>query len=274
MMKHYFLTFLYTAFYSASFALQIQQDTVFNQTDPEGLKQGYWKKYYPNGNLMYQGFFENDRPVGEMKRYFESGNLKAIMIFDEQTDYVSAKIYYENGTLASNGFYTDSKKDSIWNYYSFYDKKLKSSESYKKGIKQGFSSEYYPSGSCYEKTEWKNNIKDGIREQYFEDGSVRLKTSYIHGELSGNFIVYYSNGKPMVKGQYEDDKREGDWVYFNENGSVNYIIHYSDGKPLNKEELTRQQQEFFRKIEENIGKYQEPVPADLFPRNGYQGNEY
>lgn len=223
---------------------------------------------------MYKGFFKNDQPAGEMKRYFESGNLKAILIFDELTDYSSVKVYYEDGTLASDGFYVNSKKDSVWNYYSYYDKQLKSREGYKNGMKHGFSFEYYPGGSCFEKTEWKNNMKEGIREQYFKDGSVRLKANYIHGKLTGNYIVYYLNGHPMVKGRYEDDKREGDWVYFEENGSVNHVISYSDGKPLNEEELTRQQQEFFRKIEENIGKYQEPVPADFFPRNGYEGNEY
>lgn len=273
-MKHYYLTFLFASFFLTSFALHLQQDTVFNQTDARGLKQGYWKKYYPNGNLMYQGFFKNDKPTGEMKRYFESGNLKALLIFDEQTEYSSAKIYYEDGTLASDGFYANSKKDSVWNYYSYYDKQLKSRETYRKGMKHGFSSEYYPGGSCFEKTEWKNNLKEGIREQYFEDGSVRLKAKFMHGKLSGNYIVYYSNGRPMVKGQYEDDKREGNWVYFNENGSVNHVISFSGGKPLNKDVLTRQQQEFFRKIEENIGKFKEPEPADFFPRNGYEGNEY
>ena len=117
-------------------------------------------------------------------------------------------------------------------------------------------------------------MKDGIQEQYFEDGSVRLKAKYIQGKLTGNFLVYYSNGRPMVKGRYENDKREGDWMYFNENGSVNQAISYSGGKVLNEEELTRQQQEFFRKIEKNIGKFREPVPADFFSGNRYDGNEY
>lgn len=223
---------------------------------------------------MYQGFFKDDKPVGEMKRYFESGNLKAIFIFEEITGYANARIYYENGTLASDGFYAGSKKDSIWNYYSFYDKKLKSRETYQEGLKHGFSWEYYPGGSCFEKTEWKNNLKDGIWEQYYEDGSHRLKAQYIDGRLSGNYIVYYQNGHPMVIGCYKNDKREGNWIYYNESGSVSQEIRYAAGQPLNETELTRQQQEFFQKIEKNIGKYREPVPADFFPQKRYEGNEY
>jgi antitoxin component YwqK of YwqJK toxin-antitoxin module len=273
-MKHFYLLILSWVFVFASYALPSHQDTVFNQTDSKGLKQGCWKKYYPNGSLMYQGHFKDDKPVGEMKRYFESGSLKAILFFDEKEDYASARIFYENGTLASEGFYSGSEKDSIWSYYSYYDTQLKSRETYKKGMKHGFSWEYYPGGRCFEKTEWKDNQKSGIWEQYFEDGSIRLKGQYTHGKLTGNFIVYYSKGHPMVIGGYKDNKREGSWKYFNKNGRMDHEIRYAGGQPLNETELTRQQQEFFRRIEKNIGIYREPVPADFFPQNGYDGNEY
>jgi antitoxin component YwqK of YwqJK toxin-antitoxin module len=273
-MKYYYLM-LFTVFFSfSSFAGRNKQDTIFNQTDSRGLKQGYWKKYYPNGNLMYKGFFRDDKPVGEMKRYFKSGNLKAILVFNENSYYAKARVYYEDGTLASEGYYSDSEKDSIWKYYSYYDQKLKSSETYKNGVKQGFSYEYYPNGNCFEKTEWKNNMKDGIWEQYFDDGSLRLKAAYTDGKLTGSFIAFYSNDRPMVEGHYENNKREGTWIYFSENGKVSQQIAYAGGQPLNEEELTRQQQEFFMKIEENIGKLRDPVPSDFFPRSNYQGNEY
>src|SRR4030043_1088029 len=266
-MKYYYLILFMALFSFSSVAGQNEQDTIFNQTSSKGLKQGYWKKYYPNGNLMYKGCFKDDKPTGEMKRYFESGNLKAILIFDEKTGYSKARIFYEDGTLASAGYYSGSNKDSIWNYYSYYDRKLKSGETYKNGVKHGFAYEYYPGGSCFEKTQWMNNLKNGIWEQYFEDGSLRLKGSYTNGKLTGGFIAYYSNDRPMVKGIYENDKREGNWVYFNENGTVNQEIVYSDGRPRNEKELTTQQQEFFRMIEENIGKLREPEPADFYPRN-------
>lgn len=268
------LTFAFSFHLSEAAGFFNDQDTVFNQTDSKGLKQGYWKKYYPNGNLMYKGCFKDDKPTGEMKRYFKSGNLKAIMNFDEKTGYAEARFYYEDGTLASDGYYTGSEKDSIWNYYSYYDRKLKSRETYKSGIKQGFSYEYYPGGSCFEKTRWKNDLKNGVWEQYYEDGTVRLRGYYINGRLSGSFIAYYPNSRPMVKGLYENNKREGTWIYFSESGDVNQEIAYSEGQPLNEKELTRQQQEFFRMIEENIGKYHDPTPSDFFPRNSYQGNEY
>jgi len=42
-----------------------------NVTDAGGKKQGPWVKKYPNGNIMYQGTFRDDKPVGLFKRYTE-----------------------------------------------------------------------------------------------------------------------------------------------------------------------------------------------------------
>ena len=45
-----------------------QNDTIFNQTDQNKLKQGFWKKSYPNGKVAYRGFFKDDKPRGVFKR--------------------------------------------------------------------------------------------------------------------------------------------------------------------------------------------------------------
>ena len=251
-----------------------QQDTIFNQTDASGLRQGWWKKYYPNGNLMYQGYFKNDKPTGEMKRYFESGNLKALLQFNEKGDYAFAKLYYDNESIASEGYFHNMKKDSVWKYYSFYDHTLKSSETYKDGIKQGPECHYYPTGKMFDKIEWKNNVKDGNWNQYFEDGSFRLRGGYSRGKLSGDFYVYYPKNVPMVKGHYTNDTREGKWIYYNEDGSVNNEIVYANGQPQNEKDLTEKQQEYFKKIEKNIGKYTDPDPNDFFQRDRNNANDY
>src|SRR5512145_3400788 len=83
--------------------LQAQSDTIFNQTDANNLKQGYWKKSYPNGKLMYKGYFKNNKPVGEMRRFFESGSVKAILNYDNNGEYARARLYYEGGQLAARG---------------------------------------------------------------------------------------------------------------------------------------------------------------------------
>ncbi|MFO7655721.1 MAG: toxin-antitoxin system YwqK family antitoxin [Bacteroidales bacterium] len=273
-MKKVFICTFMIMYTLISFSNHSFQDTIFNQTDAKGLKQGFWKKYYPNGNLMYMGFLKNDKPVGEMKRYYESGGLKALMHFNEKGDYASVKRYYEDGTLASDGYYHNSEKDSTWNYYSYYDKKIKSSETFKNGIMHGYQYHYFPSGEVFEKTRWNNNKKDGIWEQFFEGGKPRLKATYKNGELIGSFIVYFPTGMPMLAGFYANNKREGKWVYYDENGKVSHEISYINGYAQNVEELDEQQQEYFREIEENIGRFTEPDPNTFFQKNRNSEYEY
>ena len=58
-----------------------QTETESNKSDQQGRKQGHWIKKYPNENVMYEGFFKDDHPVGEFRRYYEDRTLKSILIF-------------------------------------------------------------------------------------------------------------------------------------------------------------------------------------------------
>ena len=65
------LVFSYFSFASS------QTETQINKTDQQGRKQGHWIKKYPNDNVMYDGFFKDDHPVGEFRRFFENQSLKS-----------------------------------------------------------------------------------------------------------------------------------------------------------------------------------------------------
>lgn len=240
-----------------------QPDTVFNQTDANGLKQGYWKKAYPNGKLMYKGFFKDNKPVGEMRRYFESGALRAILYYNNTGEHVRAREFYQSGKIAAEGNYINSRRDSTWVYYSFYSGSVTSRESYCKDVRDGLMINYYPNGDVSEKIEWKNGKKSGIWEQYFMGNVLRLKTGYIDNKLQGDFIVYYANGKPYVHGKYLNDLREGKWIVYKEDGSTARELDYKLGKSADEEKLEKEQQELFKQIDENMGKFKEPDETDF-----------
>jgi len=241
-------------------------DTVFNRVDEKGLKQGPWKKYYPNGNLNYTATFKDDKPVGTLKRYFESGNIKATMNFNAAGNLAEAKLFYEDGQLAAEGYYYGSLKDSLWKYYSYFEGTVISDEIFNKGKKHGISHKYYPNGNITEKIEWKNDIKDGNWEQYYEDSSLRLKGRYLNDELSGDIIVYYPDGKIQIKGYYLNGERHGKWSFYDKEGGLNYEANFINGKAENEEMLNEKQQDYFKKIDENIGKFKEPEPEDFYQK--------
>jgi antitoxin component YwqK of YwqJK toxin-antitoxin module len=248
--------------------LEAQSDTLFNQTDANHFKQGWWKKTYPNGTLMYKGFFKDDKPVGFMYRYYETGAIKAILQYDPKSEYARAKLLYEDGQIAARGVYFKSMKDSTWVYYSYYDHSITAKETYNKGVRHGTMISYYNNGDVSEMLEWKNDLKDGIWEQYYIGGMLKMKGNYSGNKLEGDFIVYNETGKPYLKGKYTDDKRQGKWTFFNEDGTVEAALEYVNGKPLNEDQLNEKQQELFRTIDANEGKFEEPDETNFLVPQG------
>ncbi len=246
------------SFFLLSFTVEAQKDTVFNQTDARNLKQGWWKKAYPDGKLMYKGFFRDNRPVGEMRRYYENGALKALLQYDSKGEYAKARLLYADGQVAASGNYFNSLKDSVWRYYSYYDHTLTTREVYSNGKRNGPLINYYSNGNPSEKISWVNDRKNGSWEQYFADSTLKLKAAYRDNKLEGEFLVNYDTGKPYLKGGYANGLREGKWIFFNEEGATDMELTYHLGVTPDAEKLDARQQELFRMIDENKGKFEEP----------------
>ncbi len=245
-----------------------QNDTL-NQVDNMGLKQGFWVKKYPNGKTLYEGQFKDGKPVGIMKRYYESGELRAKMFYPENSEYINTTFFYDDGEIAAEGRYYQEKKDSLWKYYSFYTGTITSTEVYNKGVKNGIEKKYYPNGQVSEETEWVNNAKHGIWNQYFDDGVKKLKTSYSFNNMNGSYTLYWPNGNIFILGHYVDNKRHGNWTFFTEEGKKKFEILYKFGKAENEEELIKQNQEFFKMVDENMGKFEDPTIEDVMPAREY-----
>lgn len=261
------LTLLLFSFFLLTHAQvsSIQMPERKNQTDENGRKQGPWEKYYPNGNLIFSGVFLDDHPVGKFMRYFESGGIKAIMNFDSTGNYAQTTLFYEDGTKAAEGLYFQNKKDSTWKYYSYYTQELTLLENYNKGLKNGISIQYYPNGNIVEEIEWENNRKDGKWNQYFENGTQKLKASFTNDLRNGRFTFYYPSGQEEIVGEYLNGNKEGEWKYFDEEGEETLTINYRNGFPQDKEKLEEREKEFFEKMEENMGKIEEPDLDDFVP---------
>jgi len=221
------------------------------------------EKMYPNGRLMYQGFFKNNIPVGEMKRYYENGAVQAILQYGDGTVPVRARLFYDNGSLAAIGNYSETLKDSTWNYYGFYDQALILTETYNKGKRNGPMIHYYNDGSVLDSVSWESDLRQGTWVQYFPDRTVKQKGTFLNGKLEGEFIVNLENGSPYITGQYKNDNPDGRWIFYNEDGSVNQEMIYIDGKSADEDKSDLRQKAFFQMIEENKGKFDEPDETEF-----------
>lgn len=225
-----------------------------NLTDTAGKKQGPWVKKYPNGKIMYEGTFKDDRPVGIFKRYTEEGVLLSELTYTSGKDEATAVFYYSDGLKAAEGRYVSRSKEGPWKFWSATQPHyLISEENYLNDIRHGLSVKFYPDSTVAEKVAWDMGNRTGEWLQYYPDGSVCLRAEYLEGKLEGPFSYYHPNGRLQYEGRYHQDHRTGDWMVFNEDGSLKQIIAYKDGVPADPK-LADKETKFLDDLEKNKGK--------------------
>jgi len=235
-----------------------QSGQAINQTDKEGLRQGHWMKKYPNGNILYDGFFKNNKPAGEFKRYYENNTLKSLLVFKADGTEADATLYYSNGMVASTGKYVNQLKEGRWQFFSPTTKGLLiSEENYSGNKKNGISVKYYPDSTIAEKLFYNKDVRQGEYLKYYQNGTINLKTNYNSGKLNGSFEAFFENGKPEITGQYKNDLREGPWIIYKKDGSPWFKTEYSSGKP-NNADIDIYESNYIDSLERNKVKIEDP----------------
>lgn len=228
-----------------------------NMTDEKGMKQGTWKRKYPNGTPMYEGIFRDNHPVGEFKRYYETGILQSVMVFSDDGTEVKAVLYFPDGKIASKGLYRNQLKEGLWQFYSGDSSYVINEENYIKNKKEGLSVIYYPDLKIAEKFHYKNDKKNGEWIRYYENGNVWIKSAYADDKLNGRFESWHENGKLQISGQYRYDRKDGLWMIFDQTGEVLYKITYTEGMPDNRE-MDIDASNLIDELEKNKGSIPDP----------------
>lgn len=225
-----------------------------NLTDANGMKQGHWMKEYPNGKVMYEGTFKNDKPVGVFRRYNNEGILISELTYSDKKDEAAAIFFYADSIKAAEGIYIARKKEGLWKFWSatrpVY---LISEEYYHDDLRHGLSQKFYPDSTLAEKMTWDFGKRTGEWLQKYPDGSICLRAEYFDGKLEGPFSYYHPNGRLQYEGRYKENVRSGDWMVFNEDGSLKQIIVYKDGIPADPK-LAEKETKFLDDLERNKGR--------------------
>ena len=240
-----------------------QVDTEINKTDQQGRKQGHWIKKYPNENVMYDGFFKDDHPVGEFRRYYDNTTIKSVLIYNAAGTEAEATIYHPNGNISSKGKYVNQKKEGKWQFFSAITKDyLISEDQYSGNLKNGTSFKFYPDSTIAEKVIYVNDLKQGEWIQYYPNSAVCLKSNYLNGKINGRFEVWFENGKIEFSGQYKDDARDGLWYIYDKNGTLKYKLEYLAGIAQDHQ-MDIDVSDYIDSLEKNMGKIADPEKTGI-----------
>lgn len=214
--------------------LLFAQPASLNQLDKNGKKQGHWIKKDEHDRPVYEGFFKNDKPVGEFKDFYDTGELQTVSWFSKNGSVCMTKHYFPGNILMAEGKYVNEKKDSTWKFYDA-PNALVSEESYKNGKKDGVEKNYHQNGMLTEEKTWKDSILNGPWKQYYDDGSIKTEGTYNSGFLEGEIKYYYPGKIISTVGHYQHSIKHGKWIYYDRRGLVivgreNYNLDKLDGE--------------------------------------------
>jgi antitoxin component YwqK of YwqJK toxin-antitoxin module len=204
-----------------------------NQKDVRGMRQGLWKKYYPNSQqLRYTGSFVDDKEVGTFTFYCETCGEQPFCVKEFSPNAPTQVRYYtKSGDLVSKGAMSGKQRNGLWLIFHENSQKVMTREFYVAGKLHGEITTYYLSGEIIETTTYLNGVKQGKSSYYAPDGVKLKELSYKNDLLDGPAAYYSHTGKLTMKGDYKNGLHHGVWNYYKDG---RFLLSETFPKPENK----------------------------------------
>ena len=234
--------------YSNDFLVSRQK---INRTDSEGLRQGEWIDFYPNGAKKTEKNYKDDQLHGYYKEYDQRGVLVMTMLYDngsivksnveDQPDIEIVNRYDSNNKLIYNGPFRNNipvgvhrefSDGKVTNAFIYNDNGLKISEGIvdESGRYNGKWKDFYPDGKIMAEGTYTDNRRTGLWKFYSPDGKTEQTGFYNNGRPDGLWKWYYGNGSILREEEYFQGERDGAYIEYSESGEIISQGQYSDGE--------------------------------------------
>jgi antitoxin component YwqK of YwqJK toxin-antitoxin module len=157
--------------------------------------------YYPNGVVKVVGTYNKEGiPEGVRREYNEEGKVEKAFIF-------------RRGIIIGEGVFTDAgQKEGHWKEF-YPDGKLKATGNYSADNKNGLWKFYFPTGQLEQVGAYKLGLPDSTWKWYHSNGKIMREEFFYEGLSDGLMTEWDSEGKIITQGDFIEGKREGKWFY-------------------------------------------------------------
>lgn len=156
--------------------------------------------YYPNGKVKVVGTYKDGIPQGVRREYNSDGQVEKSYIF-------------LNGRIIGEGIFTDAGlKESLWKEY-YPDGKLKATGNYISDRKNGSWKYFYNNGQIEQLGVYVNGNADSTWNWYYPSGKLLRHEIFLDGLADGMMTEYAEDGEIITQGDYIEGNEEGFWFY-------------------------------------------------------------
>lgn len=184
-------------------------DANFKEGERDGLTEQF---YNDTGKLRVSANYKNGVLDGEFKAYYPNGNLQGEVTYKNGEMNGEYREYNENKNIRLSGSYKNNLQDGEWKSY-LEDGTLETIVNYKDGELNGLKEDYYKNGNIWIRQEFKNNDLDGVYEVYYENGNPQLKAKIKNGQTIeeqrfNHDGTPYNEEKIIINGTVSDSSDE------------------------------------------------------------------
>ncbi len=195
-------------------------------TDREGYYQGFWKHYYPTGELKSEGSYINSERDGPWVFYYMMGGVEQKGNYVAGLPHSQWNWYYENGEVLREEYYRRGFEDGESIEYNSQGEEITKGE-YGNGSKEG--EWFYSLGDHTEKGSYLADERHGLWKYFYHDGKLYFEGEYMGGLPVGRHRYYYPSGQLRQDGRYNSGIKVGTWKVYNEEGMRELTIRYKKG---------------------------------------------
>lgn len=197
--------------------------------DDTGAYQGYWKLYYPTGELQAEGEYEDTKRIGDWIFYHKNGQIEHKAKYINGLPQGKWTWYYDNGKLRREEFYRRGREDGTVTEYDLEGNIVVQGE-YVSGLRDG---EWFLNvGDHTEKGKYSDGERTGEWIYEYEDGQINFIGEYVAGMAVGKHKWYHPNGQVMLEGRYNSGVRTGSWKKYDEEGAEILNVKYKSGREV------------------------------------------
>lgn len=225
--------------------LHYENGEIIKESDDFTTEIDIKEDYDENGNLLFQGSYLNQKPIGVHRFFDPKGEVIKSKIYNPYHQLISEGIvqlngnregkwidYYPEGNKRAEGYYNNGKKTGKWKFY-FPNGRIKQTGSYTNGKLSGSWKWYYTNGNLRKEEFYIYGLPDGESIEYSDTGYIIAKGNYIQGEKEGKWK--YDIGDQTEYGNYVMGLKDGIWKrHYKSNGSIAFEGRFLQGSPDGK----------------------------------------
>ena len=180
-------------------------------------------KWYDNGQIEAEGYYEKGKKAGRWVTWHSNGQMET------EGYYAKGELtgqwigWYDNGQIEYEILFEHSKGIGRW--VTWHDKDQMASEIHFNNCSEipVFSESHLPysSGEC----KWVSQIT------WHENGQKESEKYYVKGQIDQWIETeWYDNGQKASEGYYVEGKRTGCWVLWHDNGQMKHEMHFENNE--------------------------------------------